>query len=220
MYMIIVGAGSIGARLIHLAVEEKNNVVVIDSKPERARDVSSQYDVTVLDADATSVDTLREAGAERADALMVTTNDDAVNLMVVSIGVELGVPSVVSVVNEKGHTSFFRRLGASVMENPEEVVAAHLYNAVKRPNVRNFVALTEGAQVFQLEIRAKSILANRTIGACVEKERIPPSLRILALVRDGEKDMAYDGTVLREGDLVTFYALDRVSDDLIKKLTG
>ena len=64
MYMIIVGAGSIGASLIDLSVKEKNNVVVIDSNPERGRDISTRYDVTVLTGNATSAETLREAMSE------------------------------------------------------------------------------------------------------------------------------------------------------------
>jgi len=96
MYMIIVGAGSIGTSLIEIAVNEKNNVVVVESNPERARYIQDRYDITVLSGDATSAETLREAGSERADALIVTTSDDAVNLMVVSIAVELGIPAMSS----------------------------------------------------------------------------------------------------------------------------
>jgi trk system potassium uptake protein TrkA len=141
MYMIIVGAGSIGTSLIDIAVKEKNNVVVIEANPDRAKEVSSKYDITVLNSNATSAETLREAGSERADALIATTSDDAVNLMVVSIAEELEIPSVVSVVNDKEHADFFRKLGANVLQNPEEVVANHLYNAAKRPKFEDFAIL-------------------------------------------------------------------------------
>ena len=100
MYMIIVGAGSIGASLIEIAVKEKNNVVVIDENADRAKEISNKYDITVLNGDATSAETVREAGSDRADALIATTSDDAVNLLVVSIAVGLDVPSIVSVVND------------------------------------------------------------------------------------------------------------------------
>ena len=48
MYMIIVGAGSIGSSLIDIAVREKNNVVLVDTNSERARAVSTRHDITVL----------------------------------------------------------------------------------------------------------------------------------------------------------------------------
>jgi len=220
MYMIIVGAGSIGASLIDIAVREKNNVVVIDANPERARCVQDRYDITVLSSNATSAETLREAGADRADSLVVTTSDDAVNLMVVSIAADLEISSIVSVVNDKEHAEFFRKLGANVMENPEEVVANYLYNVVKRPNVLDFTLLPQGAQVFRLDVSEKSPLVDRSILESRQRETVPKSMRILAIARDGELTLPEMDEVIQEGDVLTVFALERVSDELIDRLTG
>jgi len=220
MYMIIVGAGSIGASLIDIAVGEKNNVVVIDANAERARAIQERHDITVLNADATSADALREAGADRADSLIVTTSDDAVNLMVVWIAVDLGVSSIASVVNDKEHAEFFRKLGASVMENPEDVIANHLYNAVKRPSVKDYTLLSQGAQVFRLEVAADSPLVDRSIAESRQRETIPGSMLVLAVARDGEQALADEDDVIQENDVLTIFTLNRVSDELIDKLTG
>ncbi len=220
MYMIIVGAGSIGSSLIDLSVKEKNNVVVIDSSPERGREISARYDITVLTGDATSAETLREAGSERADALIVTTSDDAVNLMVVSIAANLGISSIVSIVNDEDHADFFRKLGANVMENPEDVVAHHLYNAVKRPSVQDFAMLPQDAQIFRLQVAAESPLIDRSVSDAVKREVIPTSMRILAIDREGAQSIPSDDTVVEENDVLTFFSLEPVGDDLIEKLTG
>ena len=220
MYMIIVGAGSIGASLVEIAVRERNNVVVIDANPERARSVQDRYDITVLSSNATSSETLREAGADRADSLIVTTGDDAVNLMVVSIAADLGVASIVSVVNDKEHAEFFRNLGANVMENPEDVVAHHLYNVVKRPNVLDFTLLPQGAQVFRLEVGAESPLIARSIVESQQRETFPRTMRILAIARDGELTLPEIDETIQEGDVLTVFSLDRVNDELIERLTG
>ncbi len=222
MYMIIVGAGSIGASLVEIAVRQKNNVVLIDTKADRARDVSNRFDITVLNANATSSDTLREAGADRADAIIVTTSDDAVNLMVVSVAARLEIPAIVSIVNETEHTDFFRRLGATVMENPEDVVAQYLYNAVKQPRVQDFAQLPQGAQVFRLEISESSPLVGRSIADCIQREIIPESIRVLAIARPEEElqTMAMGDSILAEGDILTLFSLQRVGDDVIQKLVG
>ena len=220
MRTIIVGAGTIGSCVIALAVAEKDDVIVIESDPERAREVSLEHDVTVLEADATVGDTLVEAGAETADAVVVTTSDDAVNLMAVSIAVDLGVPSVVSIVNEKGHADFFRRLKANVLQNPEEVVAAHLYNAARRPQVHDLYGLPEGSQIFRLALRTRSPLAGRTAGQAMQDEKLPDTLRIVAFLRAGKQALVEEDTTLRAGDIVTFFSLERVQDDLMAKLIG
>ncbi len=220
MYMIIVGAGSIGASLIDIAVKEKNNVVVIDANVDRAREISNKYDITVLNGDATSVETLREAGSDRADALIATTSDDAVNLMVVSIAEGLDVPSIVSVVNDKEHAEFFRKLGTNIMENPEEVVANHLYNAVKRPKVKDFTILSQGDQIFRLTVNEGSPLVGKTLADSSKRGVVPDTILVLAIEREGTRAIPNGKTKIDTGDVLTVFSLDRASDELVEKLTG
>jgi len=220
MYMIIVGAGSIGASLIDIAVKEKNNVVVIDANSDRAREISNKYDITVLNGDATSSETLREAGSDRADALIATTSDDAVNLMVVSIAEGLEIPSIVSVVNDKEHAEFFRKLGANIMENPEEVVANHLYNAVKRPKVKDFTILSQGDQIFRLTVNEGSSLAGKPLADSSKRGVFPDTVLILSIERGDQRLIPTGDTVIETEDVLTVFSLERASDELIDKLTG
>lgn len=220
MYMIIVGAGSIGASLIDIAVKEKNNVVVIDANVDRAREISNKYDITVLNGDATSAETLREAGSDRADALIATTSDDAVNLMTISIAEGLDVPSIVSVVNDKEHAEFFRKLGANVMENPEEVVANHLYNAVKRPKVKDFTILSQGDQIFRLTVNEGSPLVGKTLADSSKRGVIPDTILLLAVERAGKRAIPNEDTTIEAEDVVTVFSMERASDELVEKLTG
>ena len=220
MYMIIVGAGSIGSSLIDIAVKEKNNVVVIDTNADRAREISNKYDITVLNANATSAETLREAGSERADALITTTSDDAVNLMVVSIAEGLKISSIVSVVNDKEHADFFRKLGANVMQNPEDVVANHLYNAVKRPKVKDFTILPRGDQLFRLLINEGSPLEGKSLSESTKRGALPPSILVVTIERGDKREIPSGKTVIETGDLLTLFSLERASDELVEKLAG
>jgi trk system potassium uptake protein TrkA len=220
MYMIIVGAGSIGTSLIDIAVKEKNNVVVIETNADRAKEISNKYDITVLNGDATSTETLREAGSDRADALITTTSDDAVNLMVVSIAEGLKIPSVVSVVNDKEHAEFFHKLGANVMENPEEVVANHLYNAVKRPKVQDLTILPRGDQIFRLSVGEGSALVGKPLSESTKRRILPPSILVVTLERNEKREIPTGKTVIEAGDVLTLFSMERVSDELVEKLAG
>jgi trk system potassium uptake protein TrkA len=220
MFMIVVGAGSIGSSLIDIATKEKNNVVVIETNEARAKEISNKYDITVLNGNATLVETVREAGSERADALIATTSDDAVNLMVVSIAERLKIPAIVAVVNDKDHAEFFRRLGINVLENPEDVVANHLYTAVKRPKVKDFTILSQGDQIFRLTANAGSPLVEKPLSQITSRGIIPANILVIAIEHDGKKEIPTGETVIAEGDVLTLFSLKRVSDDLIEKLTG
>ena len=103
MYIVIVGAGDIGTPLIEIATAGGNEVVVIERDEARAEEAATKYDCLVLNDDATLKDTLEDAGADRADALISSTEQDATNIMVCLLAQELDVPNVVSVVHDPEH---------------------------------------------------------------------------------------------------------------------
>jgi len=220
MYMIIVGAGSIGTSLIDIATQDKNNVVVVETNAKRAKELSNKYDITVLNANATLAETLREAGSDRADALITTTGDDAVNLMVVSIAERLKIPSIVAVVNDPEHAEFFRKLGANVLENPEDVVANHLYTAVRQPKLKDYTILPQGEQVFRIAVNKGSPLIGHSLSESTERGILPKTVSVAAVERDGKKEITTGDTIINAEDVLTLFALERVNDEQVDKLTG
>ncbi|HIC96235.1 TPA: TrkA family potassium uptake protein [Candidatus Bipolaricaulota bacterium] len=220
MYIIIAGAGAIGTNLIEIALKDRQNVAVIERDPHRAEEISRNYDVLVVQADAATAEALKEARAERADALIATTRDDATNLMVIFLGKELGVPSLVSVVNNKQHISLFRQLGANVMENPEEIVAEYLYNAVRRPKIKDLITLSGGAQVFKATITERSPLVGKSLRESGRAGLIPQYTLIVAIERDDRLIIPFGETVIEAGDLITVFSGERANDELVKRFTG
>jgi len=220
MYMIVVGAGGIGTSLVEITLRDRHNVAVIERDPRKAEAISRKFDALVLNADAASVDVLKEAGAERADALIATTSDDATNLMVIVLGGDLGIPSLVSVVNNREHTELFRRLGANVMENPEVIVAEYLYNAVQRPKIKDLVTLSGGAQVFRAAVTEKSPLVGKTLREAGQRRLIPDGVLIAAIERGGEIIIPSGTTTIQAGDLITVFTKEHATDALVEQLTG
>lgn len=220
MYLIVVGAGGIGSALIELAVRDRHNVAVIERNPERAQAIARKHDVLVIQADAASVDALREAGAERADALITTTSDDATNLMVIAAAQDLGVPTIVSVVNNRAHVELFRRLGAHVMENPDVIVAEYLYHSALHPKIRDLVTLPGGAQMFRVTVPKNSPLVGKTLREAGEDGLIPEGILVAAVERNGELEIAKGSTVIRPGDVLTIFSKEHTPESLIAFLTG
>lgn len=199
MYMIIVGAGETGASLIDLASRGANDLVVIESDREKAEDISMNYGLEIYNTDATSQEVLKEAGADRADALVATTSDDATNLMVMSLGRELNIPSLVSVVNNDSHTKLFRAQGVNVMEHPEQIVAEYLYNAVRRPKIKDFITLSGEARVFKATVSSDSSIVDTSLEQTKKEGFLPEDILIIAIERGGETLVPSGGTELQEG---------------------
>ncbi|MDF2955722.1 potassium channel family protein [Candidatus Alkanophaga liquidiphilum] len=203
MHIIIVGLGGIGRNLVRVAVQDKNDVVVIDKDERRCREVAMEYDVITIVGDATVGTTLEEAGASRADALITTTSDDATNLMITLKAKEFGIKGIVSVVNKEEHLKMFRDAGVTVFENPDMLVAKQLYFASRRPKVKDFlVSIGDGqAEGFELVVEENSIAAGKSLSELKLKDAV-----VVAVQRNGELIIPKGDTVLRVGDTVTIFA--------------
>ncbi|WP_232700702.1 potassium channel family protein [Halobacterium wangiae] len=208
MYIVIVGAGDIGTPLIEIATKSGNEVVVIERDDERAERASAQYDCLVLNDDATSKETLRDAGVDRADALISTTDQDATNIMVCLLAQELEVPAVVSVVHNPEHMGLFRQIGVNTIENPQRLIAEYLYRAVKRPSIIDFMRIGDEAEVFEITVNPNAAIAGKTLQEANESGLLKGETLIVAIERDTESEpiTPRGDTLVREGDLLTVYS--------------
>jgi trk system potassium uptake protein TrkA len=215
MYIVIVGAGDIGTPLIEVATASGNEVVVIERDEARAEAAATDYDCLVLNDDATLKDTLTDAGTDRADALISTTDQDAINIMVCLLAQELDVPSVVSVVHDPEHLNVFRQIGVNGMENPQRLIAEHLYRAVNRPSVVDFMRIGEQAEVFEVAVDEESPIAGRTIAAADDDGLLPAETLIVAVEREGEEPLTPRGdTRIEAGDLLVIYSGEGATPEL------
>jgi trk system potassium uptake protein TrkA len=208
MYIVIVGAGDIGMPLIEIATTGGNEVVVIERDEERAERASQQYDCLVINADATSKETLEEAGAERADALVSTTDQDATNVMVCLLAQEVDVPAIVSVVHNPEHMNLFRQIGVNTMQNPQHLIAEYLYRAVKRPSIIDFMRIGDRAEVFEITVEEGAPIAGKTLQEADRDGLIGADTLIVAIERDGDGEpiTPRGSTHIEPGDLLTVYS--------------
>jgi trk system potassium uptake protein TrkA len=217
MYLIIVGAGDIGSQLIEIATQNNNDVVVVEKDEERAEYASREFDCLVLHDDATDITTLEEAGVNRADALISTTDQDATNIMVCLLGQESDVPSLVSVVHNPEHMNIFRQIGVNVIENPQRLIAEYLYRAVKRPSIKDYMRLGEHAEVFEITVDAYAPIAGKTLAEAAEGEILDEGMLVVAIERDDAVITPRGNTTIEGGDLVTVFSERGATPDVTDK---
>ncbi|MHC1636523.1 MAG: potassium channel family protein [Candidatus Methanospirareceae archaeon] len=215
-YIIIVGLGGIGRSLIELAVEDKNDVVVIDEDEDKCREITKKYDVMTIVGDATERETLVEAGAEKAHALIATTSDDAANLMMCLEAKELGTKKVISVVNQKEHVDMFKKADISMLENPDMTIAKHLYTSAKNHRtVRGCFSVSGGkAEIIELKVGDKSQAVGKNLSKLNLKDGV-----IVAIERNNEVIFPKEDTVLQPGDLVTIFTKAKGIDKMTALFT-
>lgn len=80
-HIVICGAGAKASALIRDYGLARQRMVIIDkSPPEDLQDVPGQANVFAIRGDATHRDTLKQARAERAERVFITTGDDSTNI--------------------------------------------------------------------------------------------------------------------------------------------
>lgn len=216
MYLIIVGLGGIGKNLVAIATKEKNDVVVIDEDEKRCKEIATQYDVLTIVGDATQKSTLEEANAQRANALIATTSDDADNLMMALTAKELGTKNTVAIVNQEEHVEMFKKANVSMLENPDMTVARHLYLAAKRPRIKDFITIGRGkAEIFEVIVEEDS--------GAVGKELSQLNMKggtVVAIERNSDIILPKGDTVVQAGDHVTIFARSKEVEGISSLFTS
>lgn len=213
MHVIVVGLGGIGQNLVHLLIGHKDDVAVIDKNEVRCKDIASKHDLLAIVGDATDQSVLEDAGGADANALIITTADDATNLMTALVGKELDIKNIISVVNQQDHVGMFRRIGVNVEENPDMAVAQSLRRSIIRPSVKEHLSVAGGkAEIFEITVAESSKAANKAISSLpLSKDAL-----IIAIERDKGVIIPKGDTVLMPGDLVTIFAMSRLVDKTAK----
>ena len=80
MYVLVMGAGTVGLPLLSSLVSSGHEVLAIEPNPVSAEAVRDRMGNVVLVGDATSSRVLQQAGASRADVFIATSRRDADNL--------------------------------------------------------------------------------------------------------------------------------------------
>ncbi len=185
MYLIILGAGPVSTFLISTALNEGHEIALIEPDEQLAREALDQYDILVLKGSIGSSNILQEAGAERADALIASTDDDATNLMAMFLGVEQNIGTLISIVNVHSHKRLFEQLGVQVLLDPEAIIANHLYKLLLNRRFEETVNLPGGETLLETTVAEDSVLRGTTL-AHVCRKHLSEEMQIVALKRGDE----------------------------------
>ena len=200
MYLIVVGLGGIGRALAGLAAEEGHSVVVIDRDEEKCADILEEYDLLAVSGNATDKNTLEDAGIDRADALVATTSDDALNLMACWLAKKYEVRPLVSIVNQKEHADLFKEVGVRISENPDEIVARSLFLWSENPDTQ-LLASIEGGTIFEITVADGAKGVNKTVR---EVSGVKDMLYI-AIRRGGKLIIPTGDVVIMPDDVITVF---------------
>lgn len=215
MKIIVIGAGELGRLLASALSEEDHDVVIVDSDADEVARISDKFDAMAIEGSCSSVEILKQAGAENADALLAVSGDEASNILACQIANKLGVKHTVC--RLYSNDCFSKDDGISpatfglwrTFSSPEES-AEKILTVLASPITLETISFTHpDAAMLVFEITRSSVLQGVRIRDIPGPE-ILRKIRFAALVRDRQLLIPHGDTLLIPGDRV--YVAGRKED--------
>ncbi len=202
MYVVIVGGGRVGKDLAKLLLPEGHDVVLMEKDPELAEQLSKEFDALIIEGDGTELDYLKDAGLNRADALVAVTGDDKSNLIMCQLADQIfKVPTVIGRVNEPQNEAVFTQLGVENTVSTTRASAMQIKNTLGETKTLLTVGDRE-AQLMEFKVTQESPVAHKKL-----KNAGLPKGVIVVDIRRGEDSVIPDGnTQFKPDDIVTVLA--------------
>ncbi|HJT78558.1 MAG TPA: potassium channel protein [Gemmataceae bacterium] len=193
-HMIVCGLGRMGRLVCARFAAGGIPFVVIDRDPKLLADFRMPHGLA-LHGDATSDEVLRQAGVERARALVTVTASDADNLYITMSGRLLNERLfIVSRAEEERARQKLLRAGANRVVSPYAIGGARVAEAVLRPAVVDFIELATRTEHLALQIEEVRVEAgSRLAGTTVRDSQLRQDMGIIVVaIKRQSGDMLFN----------------------------
>ncbi len=216
--VVIAGGGNIGLRLA-LALEQTNQVKIIERDGIRAREISEQLNkAIVLVGDAADEELLLEENVDNVDVFCALTNSEEANILSSMLAKRLGAHKVMALINRASYVDLVEAGSIDIAISPQQVTIGSLLAHVRRGDVVKVHSLRRGAAEAIEAIAHGTEKDSKVVGRAIEDIELPKGAAIVALVREEEVIMAHHDTVIQSDDHVIMFLTDRRRIERLEKL--
>jgi len=216
--VVIAGGGNIGIRLA-LALEQTNQVKIIERDPQRAKAISERVSkAIVLVGDAADEELLLEENVDNVDVFCALTNSEEANILSSMLAKRLGAHKVMALINRPSYVDLVESGNIDIAISPQQITIGSLLAHVRRGDVVKVHSLRHGAAEAIEAIAHGSEQESRVVGRSIEEIDLPPGSAIVALVRDDRVLIAHHDTVIETDDHVILFMTDRRKIERIEQL--
>ena len=201
MYVIIAGASKLSYRLVQTLLQSGHEVTLIEKDRAKADHLALEFGQSVLPGDATTVRTLREAGANRADVVLATTEFDEINLVICQVAKVVFVrPRTIAIIRNPSFDGLFEGMGVDLTLNTTNIINSYVSELVDTSNMLTPLLTLKGGglELVQLELRGASPATNRA----VDELKLPPDTVLVAIQRGDHTAIPQGSTLLKPDDVV------------------
>jgi trk system potassium uptake protein TrkA len=208
--VILIGGGNVGrmvaqdlealpGRAIRAKMIEKNRKVAEKSAEALERTI-------VLHGDGLDVGLLKEAGINRADAVLAVTDDDKTNILTAVRAKSQGCPLTVTLINDPTLVPLLAPLGIDAYINPRATTVSSILRHIRHGRVRDVYSLGDAeAEIIEAEVLSTSPIA----GQQVRDIGFPEGVLLGAVLQEGKVVKPVGSTRINEGDTIVLFSLSQ-----------
>ena len=216
--VVIAGGGNIGVRLA-MALEQTNQVKIIERDGKRARQISEQVNkAIVLVGDAADEELLLEENVDNVDVFCALTNSEEANILSSMLAKRLGAHKVMALINRASYVDLVESGSIDIAISPQQVTIGSLLAHVRRGDVVKVHSLRRGAAEAIEAIAHGDAETSKVVGRTIEDVDLPDGAAIAALVRDEKVIIAHHDTAIEADDHVILFMTDRRKIERIEQL--
>jgi len=163
-HYIICGFGRVGRQVARDLRAAQAKYVVVDANPEN-RDQAQGVNTRFLDGDAADDDVLRQAGIERARAIIACADSDAENIFITLTARELRADiAIVARASVEDSEKKLKRAGADRVISPYKASGTEMARLALHPQIAGVVDVDAEYRMEEIVVTAGCSGVNQTIG--------------------------------------------------------
>ena len=204
MFVIVAGAGLIGRRIIELLVENRHDIVVIDKEREVCEKIYAETGAMTVHGNATDIHVLKEAGAEKADVIVLLMRGEADNIACALLSKSLGVPHIIARMRDPHYEQAYHQAGASIVRMADLLINQIMVE-IEQPEVKKIMTLSGGeAEIYAVRIPKKARSAGMKIKEITGRPDFPKECVFMGIYcgESGNFHIPRGDYVIREEDTV------------------
>jgi trk system potassium uptake protein TrkA len=219
MFVIVLGGGKVGANVARSLVGAGHEVVLVEADRARFETIEAEFRPFAILGDATELYVLERAGIKRPpDIVVAATGDDEDNIVICQLAKEkYGVQKVIARVNDPRNQEHFDLLGIRPTVAATPMILALIEHEVPEHGLVHLLELRdERLEIVEVEVADGA----PAVGKRVEQLALPPTARLVSVMRDGRAEIAVGSTELRRGDQVLAILEPGNEEELRRVLLG
>lgn len=206
MRILIAGGGQVAALVAARLIREGNEITIVEENPERCVECEQALDAKIVQGNAASIRTLREAGIRDAEMLIAATSIDHVNVLACLIAqVEARVGVKLARIRTQEVEDWQRMLKEAGLKidliiHPETEITERILRVLRVPGVSDIFDFAEGRiKLFGMNIDRQSKAAGRTLTE-LGAAGLPRNTRIAMIFRGPQVIIPTGHDVIKTGD--------------------